>query len=416
MDHSNALIVTLVSCLVMAFIFGLIAQRLKFSPIVGYLLAGVICGPFTPGFIADVGLALEMAEVGVVLLMFGVGMRFSPRELMEVRGIAIPGALAQIAVATAMGYGLGKWSGFTEIESVLFGLSLSVASTVVLLRTLENRRQLKSEGGRIAVGWLIVEDMAMVFTLVLLPALLEAGGKEHGIFDIMTALALTLGKIALFIGLMMIVGSRILPALLIRIAQEKSRELFTLGTLAIALGMAYAASEWFGASLALGAFLAGLILSNSEISQRATEKSLPLRDIFAVLFFVSVGMLFNPMIILDAPLQVLGVVFTIMVGKSLVALLIVLLSRHPLETGLTIAASLAQIGEFSFILAGFGLNAGLLGQQANCLILAGALISIALNPFFFRFTDWLGPKLRMSPWLNTRLMRLERLPPGAAGL
>lgn len=413
MDHSNAFIITLVSGLVLAFIFGMIAQRFKLSPIVGYLLAGVICGPYTPGFVADGHLAHQMAEVGVILLMFGVGLHFSPKDLMAVRGLALPGAIVQITAATAMGFGLGMLAGFPPMESFLFGFALSVASTVVLLRALEDRGTLETEDGKVAVGWLIVEDLAMVLALVLIPALVHASEGGGSIGSIVFAVGVTIGKIALFVALMMVVGMRFLPRILIWIAKLRSRELFTLGVLAIALGIAYAAATWFGASFALGAFLAGLVLSESEISHKAAEKTLPIRDVFSVLFFVSVGMLFDPAILMTEPLMVLGVVFIIMIGKSLAALAIILLFRKPLETGLVIAASLAQIGEFSFILAGFGLHAGVLSQDANGLILAGALFSIALNPFFFRGLDWLGRVMRANPGINSWLLRIERAAPPA---
>lgn len=397
MHGSAVFISTLVMGLVLAFIFGLIAQRLRLSPLVGYLIAGVICGPYTPGFVADGDLAQQMAEVGVILLMFGVGLHFSPKDLSAVKGVAIPGALAQMAAATILGFGLGTLAGFDAMESFLFGFSLSVASTVVLLRALEDRGALETEDGKIAVGWLIVEDLAMVLALVLLPALLVSGHAAEEVAAATQAgtawwlaILITIGKIGLFVALMLFGGMRVLPPLMVWLAKLRSRELFTLGTVAIALGIAFIAAKWFGASFALGAFLAGLVLSESEISHKAAEKTRPLQDIFSVLFFVSVGMLFDPAIIVEQPLMVLGVVFIIMIGKSLAALAIILAFRRPLATGLTIAASLAQIGEFSFILAGFGLHAGVLSEEANSLILSGALISIALNPFFFKGLDALG--------------------------
>jgi CPA2 family monovalent cation:H+ antiporter-2 len=335
-----------------------------------------------------------MGEIGVILLMFGVGLHFSPKDLLAVRGVALPGALAQITVATALGFGLGMLAGFGPFESFLFGFALSVASTVVLLRALEDRGALHTEDGKIAVGWLIVEDLAMILALVMIPAIIQVSNNGGSLASIGPAITLTVGKMALFIVLMMVIGTRILPKVLIWIAKLRSRELFTLGVVAIALGIAFAASTWFGASFALGAFLAGLVLSESEISHKAAERTLPLSDIFSVLFFVSVGMLFDPSILITEPLLVLGVVFIIMIGKSLAALLIIKAFKKPLSTGMTIAASLAQIGEFSFILAGVGLHAGVLSQDANGLILAGALISIALNPFFFRGLEWLGRKLQ----------------------
>lgn len=397
MEHSNTFIVTLVAGLVLAFLFGLAAQRLKLSPLIGYLLAGVVCGPFTPGFVADSHLAEQMAEIGVILLMFGVGLHFSPKDLLAVRGLALPGAIVQIGAATAMGYGLGLLAGFGQLESFLFGFALSVASTVVLLRALEDRGALHTEDGKIAVGWLIVEDLAMILALVMIPAIIHASNSGGSLASIGPAITLTVGKMALFIVLMMVVGTRILPKVLIWIAKLRSRELFTLGVVAIALGIAFAASTWFGASFALGAFLAGLVLSETEISHKAAERTLPLSDIFSVLFFVSVGMLFDPSILVTEPLLVMGVVFIIMIGKSLAALLIIMAFKKPLSTGMTIAASLAQIGEFSFILAGVGLHSGALSQEANGLILAGALISIGLNPFFFRGLDWVARKFQPTP-------------------
>ncbi len=402
MPHHTPLIATIVVGLTLAFIFGALAQRLRVSPIAGYLLAGVAVGPFTPGFVADQSLALELAEIGVILLMFGVGLHFSFKDLMSVRAIAIPGAVAQISVATLLGVYLASVLGWSMGSGIVFGLSLSVASTVVLLRAMQERRMLKSERGQIAVGWLIVEDIVMVLTLVLLPVIAPLiGGNANGISgpsvgtsDILTALALTIGKVGVFVAVMLLIGRRLIPAVLHYIAHTGSRELFRLGVLAIALGVAYGSAKMFGISFALGAFFAGMILSESELSQRAAEESLPLRDAFAVLFFVSVGMLFNPSILVTDTWPVVATVAIIVFGKSLAALLIVLAFRHTLGTALFISASLAQIGEFSFILAGLGIALGLLTDSARDLILAGAMLSILLNPLLFKAIDWLQPWLR----------------------
>jgi monovalent cation:H+ antiporter-2, CPA2 family len=398
MAHDTPLIATIVVGLSLAFLFGTLAQRFRISPIVGYLLAGVAVGPFTPGFVADQSLANELAEIGIILLMFGVGLHFSMSELLAVRAIAVPGALVQIAVATAMGLGLAHMFGWTLGAGLVFGLALSVASTVVLLRALQERRLVKSDQGRIAVGWLIVEDLVMVLALVILPAvapLMSAG--EDGVAQVQPnelaiSLAITLLKVATFVAVMLIGGRRLIPAILHHIAHTGSRELFRLGVLTIALGVAFAAAHLFGVSLALGAFFAGMILSESELSQRAANETLPLRDAFAVLFFVSVGMLFYPNIIVENPLRVIAVVTVIIVGKSLAAWLIVLAFGHPMRTALLIAASLAQIGEFSFILAGLGVSLKLLPVEGRELILAGALLSIMLNPLLFFLLERYAPE------------------------
>jgi CPA2 family monovalent cation:H+ antiporter-2 len=399
MPHHTPLIATVVGGLVLAFILGAIANRLRISPLVGYLLAGVVVGPFTPGFVADQALAPELAELGVILLMFGVGMHFSLKDLLSVKAIAIPGAVAQIAVATVLGMALAWAMGWSMGGGFVFGLALSVASTVVLLRALQERHLMESERGRIAVGWLIVEDLAMVLALVLLPPLAgllkdEAGGL--GAREIGTLLAITLGKVAAFVALMLIVGRRVIPWLLHYIAHTGSRELFRLAVLAIALGVAYGAAVLFGVSFALGAFFAGMVLSESELSHRAAEESLPLRDAFAVLFFVSVGMLFDPSILLREPLPVLATFIIIVIGKSVAALALVLAFRHKLSTALTIAASLAQIGEFSFILAALGLHLELLPPMGRDLIVTGAILSILANPIFFASLD------RLKGWLEKR--------------
>jgi len=399
MEHQTPLIAAIVGGLVLAFVFGAIANRFRLSPLVGYLLAGVVVGPFTPGFVADQGLTLELAEIGVILLMFGVGLHFSLRDLLAVKAIAIPGALAQIAVATLLGMALGWSLGWPIGTGLVFGLALSVASTVVLLRALQDRRIVETERGRIAVGWLIVEDLAMVLTLVLLPALaglLQAAGSAGGeldLYEISKAVALTIGKIVAFVALMLIVGRRVIPWVLHAIAHTGSRELFRLAVLAIALGVAYGAALLFGVSFALGAFFAGMILSESPLSQRAAEETLPLRDAFAVLFFVSVGMLFDPRILLADPLPILATLAIIIIGKSVASFLIMRAFGHPLSTALTISASLAQIGEFSFILATLGVTLHLLPERARDLILAGAILSIMLNPLVFAAVEQLKPLL-----------------------
>lgn len=391
MPHYTPLVSTIVVGLVLAFAFGAVAHRFKLSPLVGYLLAGVVIGPFTPGFIADQSIANELAEIGIVLLMFGVGLQFSLDELLSVRAIAVPGAIVQIIVATLLGMGLAYLLGWNKGAGLVFGLSLSVASTVVVLRNLQERRLLDTERGHIAVGWLIVEDLAMVLTLVFLPALAALSHGEGGLNTATLVLPLvsTLVKFAAFIVLMWLVGSRVIPWLLHYVAHTGSRELFRLSVLAIALGVAYGAAILFDVSLALGAFLAGMILSESTLSQRAAQETLPLRDAFAVLFFVSVGMLFNPAVILSHPLALLATLLIISAAKSLVAFLVVRLFRHSKSTALMIAASRGQIGEFSFILAGLGVALDLLPPIGRDLVLAGALLSILLTPFFFAGADWL---------------------------
>ncbi|MBZ5760352.1 MULTISPECIES: YbaL family putative K(+) efflux transporter [Rhizobium] len=398
MPHDTPLISTIVMGLVLAFIFGAIANKLRMPPLVGYLVAGVLAGPYTPGFVADQGLAPELAEIGVILLMFGVGLHFSLKDLLSVRFIAVPGALVQIAFATLLGWGLGELMGWSLGGSLVFGLALSVASTVVLLKALQERRLVETERGKIAVGWLIVEDLAMVLALVLIPAAASISGDGHAPVEPLSAavnrlfdldlgiggiIGMTLLKVALFVALMLVFGRRVIPWILHRTAHTGSRELFRLGVLAIALGVAFGAAKLFGVSLALGAFFAGMVLAESELSHRAAQESLPLRDAFAVLFFVSVGMLFDPSILLEHPLLVLATVFIIVVGKSAAAFLIVLAFRKPIGTALTISASLAQIGEFSFILAAMGVELRLLPEQGRDLILAGAIISIILNPLVF---------------------------------
>jgi len=387
MEHNISLITTIAAGFGLALVLGVIASRLKLPALVGYLLAGVVIGPFTPGFVADANLAAQLAEIGVMLLMFGVGLHFSLDDLLAVRKIAVPGAVVQMLVATLMGVGLATWWGWGIGQAVVFGISLSVASTVVLLRALESLGILDSYTGRIAVGWLVVEDLAMVLVLVLLPPLAGYLGGTAAAADgvpLWQTLGKTLLQVAAFVALMLVVGRRVFPWLLWQVARTGSRELFTLCVVAAAVGIAFGSAALFGVSFALGAFFAGMVLRESEFSHRAAEESLPLRDAFAVLFFVSVGMLFNPAVLVEQPLRVLGVVLIILVGKSLAAALLVLAMRYPLNTALTVSASLAQIGEFSFILVGLGASLGLMDEAGRSLVLAGALISIALNPLLFK--------------------------------
>lgn len=393
--HHTSLIATIVAGLGLAFVFGAIANRLKLPVLVGYLLAGVLVGPFTPGYVADQELAPQLAEIGVILLMFGVGLHFSLKDLMAVKNIAIPGAVVQIGAATVMGLGLAVALGWSVGAGVVFGLALSVASTVVLLRALQERRLIETGRGKIAVGWLIVEDLAMVLALVLLPALSgvlggEAPANQAG-GGVAMAFAITIGKVVAFVAFMLIVGRRVIPWILHRIAHTGSRELFRLAVLAIALGVAFGSAALFGVSFALGAFFAGMIMAESELSQQAANETLPLRDAFAVLFFVSIGMLFDPSVLLREPLAVLATLAIIVVGKSIAALVIVLAFRRPMSTALTISVSLAQIGEFSFILAGLGVSLKLLPENGRDLVLAGAILSILVNPLLFAWLDRILP-------------------------
>ncbi|WP_420996362.1 YbaL family putative K(+) efflux transporter [Cupriavidus sp. 30B13] len=396
MHHATPLISTIVGGLVLAFILGALANRLKLPPLIGYLCAGIVVGPHTPGYTADQALAPELAELGVILLMFGVGLHFSLKDLMAVKKIAIPGAVVQIAIATVLGMGAAWGFGWQWGPGLVFGLALSVASTVVLLKALQERDLVESPQGRIAVGWLIVEDLAMVLTLVLLPAvagLLMPTGEGAGAAaapdsgEILFTVFSTLGKVAAFVAVMLVIGRRFIPWMLERIVWTGSRELFRLAVLATALGVAFGAYSLFGVSFALGAFFAGMVLAESEFSHRAAEESLPLRDAFAVLFFVSVGMLFDPMVLINDPWGVLATLFIIVVGKSVAALCIVRVFGHSTRTGMTIAVSLAQIGEFSFILAGLGVYLKILPERGQALILAGALLSIVLNPLLFHLLD-----------------------------
>jgi CPA2 family monovalent cation:H+ antiporter-2 len=406
MPHDISLIATVAAAFGLAMILGLAAAKLHMPPLVGYLLAGVVIGPATPGFVADVGLAGQLAEIGVMLLMFGVGLHFSFEDLLAVRRVAVPGALFQIAVAVALGTGTALLWGWSLGAALILGLCLSVASTVVLLRAMEASGQLESINGRIAVGWLIVEDLVMVLVLVLLPAVAGvvappagAAATAAGAIDLWIALGITLAKVAAFVVLMLVGGRRVLPKLLLWIARTGSRELFTLCVVTAAISVAFGAAKLFDVSFALGAFFAGMMLRESEFSHRAADESLPLRDAFAVLFFVSVGMLFDPAVVWNEPLKVLAVVAIIMLGKTIAAVGLVLLFRYPLNTALTVGASLAQIGEFSFILAGLGVGLGLLPPEGQSLVLAGALISIAANTAVFRT---IAP---IETWLRARLPR-----------
>ncbi|WP_435628567.1 YbaL family putative K(+) efflux transporter [Candidatus Ferrigenium straubiae] len=420
MPHDISLITTIAAALGLAMILGFAASRLRMPPLIGYLLAGIVIGPATPGFVADIELSRQLAEIGVILLMFGVGLHFSLDDLLSVRRIAVPGALVQIMAATMLGMVTAIYWGWSIGAALVFGLSLSCASTVVLLRALEARRVLESINGRIAVGWLIVEDLAMVLVLVLLPpfaGLLGEGGapvSAESFGDLLAPLGVTLAKVAAFIALMLIIGRRLFPWLLWQVTRTGSRELFSLCVIAAALGVAYGSARLFGVSFALGAFFAGMMMRESEFSHRAADESLPLRDAFSVLFFVSVGMLFEPMVLVEQPAKVLAVTAIIMIGKTLAAIALVLAFRYPLNTALTVGASLAQIGEFSFILAGMGMSLGLLPQQGYSLILAGALVSIALNPLAFAavapFQKWLRARSELARRLELRDDPLAQLP------
>jgi CPA2 family monovalent cation:H+ antiporter-2 len=397
MPHDVSLIVTIAVGFGLALIFGFIAAHLRMPPLVGYLFAGILMGPMTPGFVGDVNLAKQLAEIGVMLLMFGVGMHFSLEDLMSVKRIAVPGAIVQIIVAVLLGVGTATLWGWPLGNSIVFGLCLSVASTVVLLRALEVKGLLKSVNGQIAVGWLIVEDFVMVLVLVLLPVLAGVHSAKNvtaaSMNEIWQAVGFTLAKVIAFIASMLVVGRQVLPKILWCIARTDSQELFTLGVVAIAVGVAVGAAQLFGMSFALGAFFAGMMMRESEFSHRAVSESLPLRDAFAVLFFISVGMVFDPSVIWTEPMKLLAVLAIIMVAKTAAAIILVLLLRYPLNTAFTVGASLAQIGEFSFILAGLGVTLNLMTSQSQSLVFAGALISIAANSAVFvvleRFKSWL---------------------------
>jgi monovalent cation:H+ antiporter-2, CPA2 family len=410
LTHDTPLIATIVIGLSLACFMGLLAQRLRLPLIAGYLLAGVAIGPFTPGYVADQEIATELAELGVILLMFGVGLHFSLKDLMSVRRTAVPGALGQIGVATLAGVGLALVMGWSIGAGVIFGLSLSVASTVVLLRALQDRDIVQTERGRIAVGWLIVEDIVMVMALVLIPALAGLLGGEVqpltdeaaeavrlGLSPILATLGLTALKLGAFVGLMLVIGRRVIPWLLEYVANTGSRELFRLAVLSLALGVAYAAARLFGVSFALGAFFAGMVMAESTLSAQAMRETLPLRDAFAVLFFVSVGMLFDPGIVIDAPFALVATVLVIVVVKSAAAFGIMQAFGHGRATGLTIAASLAQIGEFSFILIVMGVDLEIVPPEGRDLVVAGAMISILLNPLLFKALDRWGGKGAETP-------------------
>ena len=419
--HEPTLIATVAIGFVAAFAMGYVADRGKLPPLVGYLVAGILAGPYVLGFVGDVELSNQLAEMGVILLMFGVGLHFSVADLKAVRAIAIPGAVIQIAVVTLLGTGLAMLLGWKFGGALVFGLSLSIASTVVLLRALEAQNSLDTPNGRVTVGWLIVEDLAMVVVLVLLPGLAQvlgghaaegsAGGASG---NLLLDIGITLGKVAAFVGIAIVIGPRIVPWILGQVARTGSRELFTLSVLAVALGIAYGSAQVFGVSFSLGAFFAGVVLSESRFSHRAAAESLPLQDAFAVLFFVSVGMLFDPSILIREPLVVLAVVLLIMVGKSITAFLVVLLLRFPVRTAVSVASGLSQIGEFSFILAGLGISLGLLDNQARDLILAGALVSITLNRLSFTVGDLVlkrltTPAFLASPWAKFGVAKFDAL-------
>ncbi|MDN7673377.1 cation:proton antiporter [Burkholderia oklahomensis] len=424
MPHDVSLIALLAAGFGLAMILGYLASLLKMPPLVGYLLAGIVIGPGTPGFVGDLALAQQLAEIGVMLLMFGVGLHFSLGDLLAVRKIALPGAIVQIAVATALGGGLALLWGWNVGGALVFGLALSVASTVVLLRALEGRGLIESVNGRIAVGWLVVEDLVMVLVLVLLPplaGLLGGGAPAHGDAaaaqaggSLWGALGVTLLKVAAFIALMLIVGKRVFPRILWLVARTGSRELFTLCMIAAAVGVAFGAAKLFDVSFALGAFFAGMMMRESEFSRRAADETLPLRDAFSVLFFISVGMLFDPRVLIDEPLHVLEVAAIVVVGKTLAAVALVLAFRYPLNTALTVGAGLAQIGEFSFILASLGRGLGLLSAEGQSLILAVALLSIALNTLLFAAIDpalaWIRKHSAFARRLESRDDPLAALP------
>ncbi len=409
MLHNVSLIATLAAGFGLALILGFVAVRLKLPALVGYLVAGIIIGPATPGFVADPELSRQLAEIGVMLLMFGVGLHFSLKDLVAVRKIAVPGAILQIVVATLLGVAVSHWWGWNIGAGLVFGLALSVASTVVLLRALADRGVLESINGRIAVGWLVVEDLAMVLVLVLLPPLSGwLGGTSAttaGAPSLPTTLAYAVGQVLFFVLLMLVVGRRFFPWVLWQVARTGSRELFTLCVVAAAVGIAYASAQLFGVSFALGAFFAGMVMNESSLSHRAANESLPLRDAFSVLFFVSVGMLFDPSVLINEPLRLLVVVAIIVLGKSLAAFMLVLAFRYPLNTALTVSASLAQIGEFSFILVGLGVTLNVLPADAQSLILAGALISITLNPLVFAAIEPLQTWIRSRSTLARALER-----------
>ena len=419
MPHDVDLIILLAVGFGMALIFGYIAARLRLPPLIGYLIAGIIISPNTPGIVGDIHLANQLAELGVMFLMFGVGMHFSLNDLLQVRRIALPGAILQIAVATLLGIGVSMYWGWSFGSALIFGLSLSCASTVVLLKALGDRGLLDSVNGKIAVGWLLVEDLVMVLALVLLPATaVLLGGHALPGTDTSQSIWLTIGitllKVTGFIAFMLIIGKRLVPMIMQFVARLGSRELFTLTVVAAAVSIAYGSYAVFGVSMALGAFFAGMVVKESDFSHRAEEETLPLREIFSILFFVSVGMLFDPSILIEEPFRILAVIAIIMVGKTLAAIALVLFFRYPINTALTVGASLAQIGEFSFILATLGLSLGLLTPDAQNLILAGALFSITLNSFVFSAIEpvqrWIRERSHLARLLERSADPLAMLP------
>lgn len=416
MEHNISLITTIAAGLGLALIFGFIAEKIRLPALVGYLLAGIMLSPATPGFVADVEIASQLSEIGVMLLMFGVGLHFSIDDLLSVRRIALPGAIFQMTLATLLGMAVAHWWGWSWGEGLIFGLSLSCASTVVLLKAVEAHGILETMNGKIAVGWLVVEDLVTVLVLVLMPPLagILGGEQQSNDLSLWQTIGFTLLQVTAFIAIMLVAGRRIMPWLLWHIAKTGSRELFTLSVIVAAIGIAYGATALFNVSFALGAFFAGMVMRESEFSHRAAEESLPFRDAFAVLFFVAVGMLFDPSVLVEEPLHVLAVVAIIIVGKSLAAMALVLAFRYPFNSAMTIAASLAQIGEFSFILAGLGLTLGILPPEGMSLVLAGALISIALNPFVFAsiapVSKWLLARSATARRLNSRVDPYAELP------
>ena len=416
MEHNVPLISTIAMGFGLALVFGFIAERLKVPALLGYLVAGILIGPATPGFVADMAIAAQLSEIGVILLMFGVGLHFSLDDLMSVKWVAIPGAVVQMTVATLLGMGVASLWGWSLGESLVLGISLSCASTVVLLKALESRGILISMDGRIAVGWLVMEDLVIVLVLVLMPSLAEVikGTPGQDFSAIWFVIGETLLQVTAFIAIMLFAGRRIIPWVMWQISRTGSRELFTLSVVAAALGIAFGAAKLFGVSFALGAFFAGMVMRESEFSQRAAEESLPLRDAFAVLFFVGVGMMFDPTVIWNEPFHLLAVVLIIMIGKSIAAFILVILLRYTLTTALTVSASLAQIGELSFILVGLGISLGMLPQEGQSLVLSGAIISIALNPLMFKlvdpFRDWLLKKSAWARHLEHRTVPFSQLP------
>lgn len=395
--ETNGLVSTLVAAIVLAFVFGFLAQRLRLSPIVGYLVAGIAVGPHTPGFVGETEFALQLSEIGVILLMFGVGLKISIDDIWSVRWVAVPGSVLQMIAAALMGTGAGLALDMPLAEAVILGISLSIASTIVFMRVMEERRLLKSEEGRIGISWLLVEDLVIVLAIVVLPALVGAmaTGEAVSPLRLLSALGITFIKIAVFVAAMLVIGARVFPWLIVRIAHAKSRELLSLGTLALALGVAWAAYYWFDASFALGAFLAGLALNGSKFSHRVAEESLPLRDTFAVIFFVAVGMLFNPMVLVEEPIGVAAIVLVIILGKAILGYIPMRMLGQSREAAMLIAIGSAQIGEFSFVLAGLGVQLEVMTMETYSLILAGSIISIALNPILMRLVPHITPQPEM---------------------